>query len=236
MFAVDRDTTIANFNTDDCIWVRLFDHQGMISVAQFNFIKDLPRFMVLLYALQRFDLENWGRVKGFQDLEDGKTEAIVRDEKGNVIKLQLSRRDKAPHVALKGRGTEVMEVISADLKSPVAEGMVAKIYWAEERRDSEASILNIAKEIGRHNEDVRGHVPEVLLSHNFEVSTSNIRMALGIRQEDAERGSRTLYLLVFRKLLPIWTLLSDPNKLVDVWYQCISCASSYYTTPYGSQG
>ena len=65
----------------------------------------------------------------------------------------------------------------------------------------------------------------LLLFHEFDVSMSNITKVLGIKNEDAERGSRTLYPLVFHKLRPIWTLLSDPNELYDVWKQCVVCAS-----------
>jgi len=172
---------------------------------------------------QRSDMDNWGRVNGSQSLENGKTEATVRDENGNPIKLQLSNPLRVPQVALKGRRTEVMDAISADLESPGEDGMVAKIYWAEERRDSEASILQVAKEIAHSNEKVKGHVPELLLSYRFQLSTSKIRTRLRIKREDAERGSRTLYLLVFRRLRPIWTLLPDSKELLDVWIQCFLC-------------
>ena len=65
----------------------------------------------------------------------------------------------------------------------------------------------------------------LLLFHKFDVLISNIRKVLGIKNEDTERGSRMLHLLVFHKLRPIWTLLSDPNELYDVWKQCVVCAS-----------
>ncbi|KAG2124268.1 hypothetical protein BD769DRAFT_884244 [Suillus cothurnatus] len=50
---------------DDVMWIWYYDRQGIIQSSGINFIQDLTRFMVLLYALQRFKLEDWGRNKVF---------------------------------------------------------------------------------------------------------------------------------------------------------------------------
>ncbi|KAG1768250.1 hypothetical protein EV702DRAFT_979512, partial [Suillus placidus] len=46
--------------TDNIVWVWYYDRQGIIQSSGIDFMKDLPRFMVLLYALQRFNLSDWG--------------------------------------------------------------------------------------------------------------------------------------------------------------------------------
>ena len=47
---------------DAKLWVLYFDRQGIIQSDGINLIGDLPRFLVLLLAFQRFDLEDWGVV------------------------------------------------------------------------------------------------------------------------------------------------------------------------------
>jgi len=48
------------FVTDDVVWVWYYDRQGCIQSEGINFFNDLPSFLVLLYALQRLELEQWG--------------------------------------------------------------------------------------------------------------------------------------------------------------------------------
>jgi len=42
------------------MWIWYFDRQGIIYSRAISFIKELPRFLVLLFAFQRFCLEDWG--------------------------------------------------------------------------------------------------------------------------------------------------------------------------------
>ncbi|KIN94639.1 hypothetical protein M404DRAFT_1008200, partial [Pisolithus tinctorius Marx 270] len=195
---------------------------GLISVAGFNFVQDLPRFLVLLYALQRFNLEDWGRNTAFTPhLEGDHIESHTIKVDGKTLKLDNRERDTRYRV--KGRGTSVMEVTCEALKqekpAEMVDGMVAKIYWAEEARITEEEVLEHVKEAGNKFEDVRGHVPILLLSKRFPVFTSTIRRALGLK--NPEKGSRRLVLLVFKKLSPIKELQGD--ELVDAWRQCILC-------------
>ena len=52
-----RDT---HFVTDDIVWIWCFDRAGCVHTEGISFIEDLPSFLVLLYALQRLTLEQWG--------------------------------------------------------------------------------------------------------------------------------------------------------------------------------
>src|ERR1700733_7183094 len=46
-----------DFVADDVVWVWYYDRQGCIQSEGFNFLRDLPTFFVLLYALQRLKLD-----------------------------------------------------------------------------------------------------------------------------------------------------------------------------------
>ncbi|KAF9236277.1 hypothetical protein BU15DRAFT_77121 [Melanogaster broomeanus] len=208
----------------DEIWIRYYDRQGLISVGGFNFVQDLPRLLVLLYALQRFQLEDWGRNTEFKPTlkgDDIKSHTVKVDGK----ELTLDNEERVTPFCLGGRGTDVMDVICEKLKreKPADEtegGMIAKLYWAEETRVSEEDILKHVKRVAEQDEAVRGHVPTLLLSKKFTtLSTSTIRKALGL--EDPTKGSRTLFLLVFKKLSPIKELQND--ELWNAWRQCVLC-------------
>ncbi|KAF8838062.1 hypothetical protein BDN67DRAFT_1013382 [Paxillus ammoniavirescens] len=125
--------------------------------------------------------------------------------------------ERATQFGLEGHGTDVMDATCGTLK-PAEEmegGMVAKIYWGEEARFSEEGLIEVADE----DEAVRGcAVPVSLLAKRFTVSTSTIRKALSL--ENLERGSRTLFLLLSKKLSPIKELQGD--DLFDTWRQCVS--------------
>jgi hypothetical protein len=56
-----------------------------------------------------------------------------------------------------------------------------------------------------HRNDVKGHVQEMVWFHKFDYpSTATARKALSIDEPD--RGSRVLYSIVFKTLVPITTL------------------------------
>ncbi|KAI6000221.1 hypothetical protein F5J12DRAFT_264809 [Pisolithus orientalis] len=203
----------------DNIWIWYYDHQGLISVAGFNFVQDLPRFLVLLYALQRFNLKDWGRNTDFKPrLKMDVVESYTLEVDG--CRLELYGK-KQPHMGLAGRGTNVMDVTCEGLmpgnSKKKADELVAKIYWAEEARVLEEVILRRVMAIA--DPTVRGHVPDLRFAKRFPVSTSTIREALGL--ENPDKGSRTLILLVSKKLSPVYELPGD--EMFDAWRQCVLC-------------
>ncbi|KAG2361983.1 hypothetical protein BDR07DRAFT_1408250, partial [Suillus spraguei] len=212
---------------DDVMWIWYYDRQGVLQCSGINFIQDLPRFMVLLYALQRFDLHDWGRNKDFHPVQvEGKQchEFKIKDEELGEVDLLLhtSHDERVTHYGLQGRATNVVPVTSEALTKKYGnfqDGMVAKIFWGEASRTSEPEILEKVKEIAKVHDSVRGHIPELLWHHTFTNPTSAIREALGV--PDPTTGSRVLYILVFRKLQIITEL--HGKELFDVWYQCILC-------------
>jgi hypothetical protein len=102
--------------------------------------------------------------------------------------------------------------------------LVAKLYWPEGSRQSEADILEEVYKIAdgkreqmteEERKQVDSHVPEMVWFHKFEdTSTASIREALKIK--DARRGSRVFYVIVFMKLSPDhgagWTRV--PSRVV----------------------
>ncbi|KAG1883332.1 hypothetical protein F4604DRAFT_1982804 [Suillus subluteus] len=212
---------------DDVMWIWYYDRQGTIQSSGINFIQDLPRFMVLLYALQRFELEDWGRNKDFLPVQvEGKQchEFKIKDvELGEVdLLLHTSHDERVTHYGLQGRATNVVPVTSEALAKKynnLPDGMVAKIFWGEVGRTSEPEILKRVEEIAKAHDTVKDHIPKLLWHHTFTNPTSAIREALGV--PEPTKGSRVLYILVFPKLLPI-TELYDKG-LFDVWRQCILC-------------
>ncbi|KAG2075856.1 hypothetical protein BDR04DRAFT_1068788 [Suillus decipiens] len=212
---------------DDMMWIWYYDRQGIFQCSGINFIQDLPRFMVLLYALQRFGLHDWGRNKDFHpvQVEDKQChEFKIKDEELGEVDLLLhtSHDERVTHYGLQGRATNVVPVTSEVLTKKYGkfqDGMVAKIFWGEASRTSEPEILEKVREIAKVHDSVKGHIPELLWHHKFTNSTSAIREALGV--PDPTTGSRVLYILVFRKLQVITEL--HGKELFDVWYQCILC-------------
>ncbi|KAG2360647.1 hypothetical protein BDR07DRAFT_1610637 [Suillus spraguei] len=204
---------------DDVMWIWYYDRQGIIQCSGINFIQDLPRFMVLLYALQRFRLEDWGRSKVILPIEvEGKQchELTIKDETLGEVDLLLhtSHDDRVTHYGLQGRATNVVPVTSQALAQKYGnfqDGMVAKIFWGEASRTSEPEILKKVEEIARVHHTVQDHIPELLWHHVFTNPTSTIREALGV--PEPTKGSRVLYILVFPKLHPITKL--DGKVLFD---------------------
>ncbi|OAX34813.1 hypothetical protein K503DRAFT_418192 [Rhizopogon vinicolor AM-OR11-026] len=205
---------------DDVVWVWQCDRQGtIIECSGINFIEDLQRFMpALLYASQRFSLVDWGRNADFKHDEKNDSHKLIIDD----VDLEL-HKDGMTHYGLKEYATNVFPVTSEKLANDnpdiAKDGMVAKVFWAEEQRTSEPDILRKVYEIAEGQDDVKGHVPHLLWHHKFKEPMSKIREALGV-SEPAE-GSCVLYILVFRKLQPITELKGI--EFFDAWRQCIMC-------------
>ncbi|KAH7891077.1 hypothetical protein F5I97DRAFT_128414 [Phlebopus sp. FC_14] len=172
----------------DLLYIWRYDRQGAIQCSAHNFIEDLPRFLVLLFAMQRFQDCHCGLNPSI----DSKFEACSRS--------QLSSDEHS------GPATNVFPATS---KTHSSEGpLIAKVFWAEESRKSEPDILKKVYEIAGNNnvkgrDDVEGHVPAMVCYQKYlHTSTALIRKRLGPNVN----GSRVLYVIVFRKLEPITAL------------------------------
>jgi len=157
-------------------------------------------------------------------------EVKIKDEELGIVDLKFKSQSEEcmTHFGLRGRATTVYPVESERLSTLLQEKpsqnpsneMVAKLYWPEVSRESEADILERVCQIAEKESQVKGHVPEVVWFHKFEeTSTAQIRRTLGI--PDSEQGSRVLYIIIFRKLSPITTL--SKQEFLTAWWQAVLC-------------
>ncbi|KAI6116673.1 hypothetical protein EDD17DRAFT_1510467 [Pisolithus thermaeus] len=129
---------------------------GLIIIGCFNFIQDLPRFLVLLLAMQRFENCHWG-LNPHIDPRFGdcpkSLEVIFPDEQGRDIDitLELSSDERVAHIGLTGRSTNVFPAKSKALR--YEDDMVAKVFWAEESRRSEPEICRKSRRSSRFISD-----------------------------------------------------------------------------------
>jgi len=66
------------------IYIWYFDRQDAIQSAGFNFIHDLPRFLVLLLIMQRLPYAGWGYSTLFDPEPGFSGKMNVRDEERNM--------------------------------------------------------------------------------------------------------------------------------------------------------
>lgn len=211
---------------DDLLYLWRYDRQGAIQCSGFNFIQDLPRFLVLLLTMQRFENRHWGLNPHidpwFGDCPKSH-KVIFPDGQGRDIDitLELLSDERITHFVLNGRATNVFPAKSKTFRHE--DDIVAKVCWAEESRKSEPEILQKVYKIAKWNEDVRGHVPDMLCYQIFQdTSTAVIRTRVGLKPD----GARVLYLIVFRKLQPITKLIETDS--LRAWWATVMCHLSLW--------
>ncbi|KAG1865728.1 hypothetical protein C8R48DRAFT_833420 [Suillus tomentosus] len=194
-----------------------------------DFVRDLPRWSVLLLIMQRMGYEQWGLNCVFEP-EPGFSGKVMVEDTQIDLELDIKSKERVTPFGIRGRATTVFSVksealsgLQRDPRFPnESSELVAELYWPEETRQSEPDILKEVYKIAQTYPDVRGDVPELVWFHITETSTSKIRVALGPKDaEQAEQGSRVLYIIVFRKLIPITTLSGD--EFLAAWWQVVKC-------------
>ncbi|KAG2346936.1 hypothetical protein BDR05DRAFT_759322 [Suillus weaverae] len=231
MFAahIARQHVISFIVNNDYIYVWFFDREDAIQGAAIDFIQDLPRFLVLLFIMQRMRYEQWGFNPVFEPEPGFSGKVMVKDTQID-LELDVKSDERMTHFGIRGRATTVFPVKSKALSSLRRDSLsnespelVTKLYWPEETHQSEPDILNEVYKIAQTDPDMRGHVPELVWFHKFEgTSTSKIRIALGLKDaKQAKQGSRALYIIVFRKLIPITTL--SGKEFLAAWWQIVKC-------------
>ncbi|KAG2363911.1 hypothetical protein BDR07DRAFT_1402782 [Suillus spraguei] len=219
MFAahIARQHVVSFIINNDYIYVWFFDRENTIQGAAINFIQDLPRFLVLLLIMQRMRYEQWGLNAVFEP-EPGFLGKVMVKDTGIDLELDVKSDERVTHFGIRGRATTVFPV-----KSKALSELPRDCHFLNESLNSEPDILDEVYKIAQRNPDVQGHVPELVWFHKFKgTSTSKIRIALGLKDaEQAEQGSRALYIIVFRKLIPITTL--SGKDLLEAWWQIVKC-------------
>ncbi|KAG2104742.1 uncharacterized protein F5147DRAFT_654391 [Suillus discolor] len=98
-FKVNPDEPDVTIQMDNVIWTWYYDHQGTVQSLGINFIQDLPRFMVLLLALQCLKVHDWGRNKDLLPVQvEGKQyhKLKIKDED-----LGMASRTSEPEILKK---------------------------------------------------------------------------------------------------------------------------------------
>jgi hypothetical protein len=102
-----------------------------------------------------------------------------------------------------------------------AHDLILKISWPETSRVAEWRIVAHAQGLGKADEFINGHIPEVKYGRDFDqYSTQRIRDFLNL-QHEKESGTRTLRLIVMNRLRPIHDL--DGEQLWDAFWDCFAC-------------
>ena len=146
-------------------------------LVSINFIHDLPRFLVLLLIMQRLPYAQWGHNQLFEPAPGVLGKVAVEDEKLGTVDLQLhlDSPERVTHYGLRGRATNVFRVTSKTLSQEArklpslnkTDELVAKLYWPEQSRQSEAEISEEMHKISAKKAGVKDHIPEVILSHMY---------------------------------------------------------------------
>jgi hypothetical protein len=214
----------AYFLADDVAYVWWYDYQGAIQSHGINFVQDLPYFLVLLLCFQRFSSEDWGIIPDFHPRGEH-CEFTFSLSTNSRATITVGAKEKLHgRYSLVGRATQVFAAHSKS-SCPGETGedlqgkdLAAKASWPEESRASEQEIIRAAQQIGATCDEVKGHLPELICSHDLpRFSTALIRESLGIARE----GSRTLRILLFRRLYPITELVGE--KFWKAFWECFVC-------------
>jgi hypothetical protein len=182
---------------------------------------------VLLFALQRFTLTDWGlnpdldgRVKHAHEVGLANNEQGRADEpkdwmiSASKIPITLGRKKLHSTFTMTGRGTLTVEgfatVAGQRRKSAV------KIYWPEMHRSEEHMFIHDARMAAQGDSDIINHLPTILTYYD-SCNTSYIRNSL-----DLEPGKpRLLRFIAFAYLDPITSL--SKAEFVRAWLECVLC-------------
>jgi hypothetical protein len=228
---------------DDVVWIWYYDRQGVVQSEGINFLDDWPSFLVLLYALQRLELEQWGlnprldyRVRiahhGGTFPRDYSRKIVQPTEwevnVGPIMIELLTERRLYSALGITGRGTVAVEARS-NLPGRTRK-LAVKLYWPEQVRPKETEIIAEARALGRRDPAITNHLPVVIAEEDFPYFTGNVRNALGV--SDGRPGysrSRVMRVIVFTLLEPITKLRK--SHFVRAWLECLRC-KCYHTDGY----
>ncbi|KAI0055911.1 hypothetical protein BV25DRAFT_1894866 [Artomyces pyxidatus] len=226
---------------DDVAWVWWYDRAGAIQSTGVNIIQDLPRFLVLLLAMQRFSFEDWGVNP---ELGKAGTGALphepltLTNDKGEKITIYFEE-DISNRYTLRGRATRVISAVAKFPPSqtpgeptPKDRPVAVKVYYPDETRQNEVTIVKMAQTAAVSIPDIEGHIPEIIVACDPGYSTGTIRAELGDLWlapganvpkllRDLARPARVLRVIVFEKLQPI--VSQSGPAFLTAWVECLRC-------------
>lgn len=222
------------------MWIWWYDRHGCIQTQGIDFIQDRTRLLILLFALQRFSLKEWGFDISLDPEVESLHSGILQQSNSTShfkVSVQSTLHPSAPmDVALKvqdresrytlmGRGTVVLKSEKSNV--------IGKVYWPNTSRQPEHEIvahihnINKTKSLG-----LSDYLPRVLGFKRIGHNTQIIRDAVGSEpspppSEDMSplpTSPREMWLMVSEKLAPVVGHEGDDGFL-SCWFQAVICES-----------
>ena len=212
------------------VWI--YDREGGIQSTGLNFLTDLPRFLVLLFAMQRLRLEDWGFIEKYDLGAIAALQESEPREQPSPVKVDRFYIDTAHSIhrslSLKGRGTYVVSAHHARPPDGQSPEFVAKFSGADCSRLPEQELVQRGIDRAAGNEAITKHMPHIAHSFEFpEWTTRAVRAALDIPPKgrlrpDGSEGAevyRMLPVTIVERMKPLSSL---PNKhFIRGWFQVV---------------
>jgi len=135
-------------------------------------------------------------------------------------------------MALSCRGTNVYGASDAEPETRKGtehiqdqNGLVMKLSWTDEARNSEAKILKKVNKVTKKMTLIDGHIPELVASvavQGWNANTGTVRKFLN-KSDLPVNGAREMQIEIFKKLFPITEL--DPPVMFKAYCDILFCKS-----------
>ncbi|KAI0337811.1 hypothetical protein BDW22DRAFT_1402641 [Trametopsis cervina] len=228
---------------DDVFRLWWYDRQGVIQTDGINFIQDLPRFLVFLLAIHRFNEVNWGIPLGFPTtpvhdcISDNQqlpryvptTQSCIRfPANGGLPETTVTVIWKQPLHSAYEYSRRATTVYKVEYKDDATRSFIMKVSNPDQHRLPEGEIIERARQLklktvkgdSVNKFDHKKHLPFVLC--HMEVKTSDttiVRKALGL---DYKMG-RIMRITVFEELHPFVEQGFKPKDLFRCWLEAVHC-------------
>ncbi|KAG8842572.1 hypothetical protein FRC20_004338 [Serendipita sp. 405] len=210
---------------DTTLYISWYDHEGIITTSGFDVAKYLSHYLALLYILQRFNRNDWGRC------EDPRLDTNPRGDHSNrpspdklVVTVQgkkftfdLENRPVHKTLAISGRTTSVWDCEMQE-GDKWKGNYVIKFSWKEKSRESEGEIMNQILEKANNRPEIINYIPRFIACEVFSgISTKDIRTSLGV-----DSHTREFVVVVMEKLDGKISDL-EGDEFWDVIWDCFDC-------------
>ncbi|PPQ90091.1 hypothetical protein CVT25_012255 [Psilocybe cyanescens] len=186
--------------TDGHVWIWYYDRQGIVQSDGLSIFADFPRFLVLLFAFQRFGLEDWGIIrclnpKFLHGLED-QPEA---ENKQDQTKRALGKRDPAKPSEPEPEPEPVpVPGVKLNLEQDLPE------FWVPDGQDSKLATVavDMDKFLSHQPHCLSGRATSVVSAQGFTQDGTLVStpMVCKIYHPEVERRHEGVTLQVVRKI------------------------------------
>ncbi|KAI0337818.1 hypothetical protein BDW22DRAFT_845271 [Trametopsis cervina] len=228
---------------DDIFRLWWHDHQGVIQTDGINFIQDLPRFLVFLLAVHRFNGANWGVPLGFpttpvhECISDNQqppryvptTQSRIKfAANGGLAETTVTVIWKQPLHSAYESSRRATAVYTVEYKDDATRSFIMKVSNPDQYRLPEGEIIERARQLklktvkgdSVNKFDHKKHLPFVLCHREVKTAdTTVVRKTLGL---DHETG-RIMRITVFEKLGRFVEQGFSPKDLFRCWVEAVHC-------------